>query len=90
MTTSELTYPREWATNPLGKTVRIGIAVAGLATSAVVLLLATLTSSAVWFIVLLGVSLAASSIRAALHPSVTRLATVTAVIVTIPIVLRLL
>lgn len=90
MTTTEATFLKEWTAHPLGKTVRIAIAVVGLATSTVVLLLATLTSDAVWFMVVLGVSMAAASIRAALHPSISRLAILTAVLVVIPIAGRLI
>ncbi|MGI9610615.1 MAG: hypothetical protein ACR2NL_10025 [Acidimicrobiia bacterium] len=86
MTTSELTALNEWADHPLGKAARIAIAVTGLATSAIVLLLATLGSNAIWFMVLLGVALAATSIRAAMHPSLVRLTTLAAVMVAIPIV----
>ena len=90
MTTSETTFLQDWAIHPLGKTVRVAIAVVGLATASVVLLLATLTSNAVWFMVLLGVALAAASIRAAFRPSVLRLAILTAVMVAIPIAGRLI
>ena len=90
MTTSETSFLNQWTTHPLGKTVRVAIAVVGLATATVVLLLATLTSSAVWFMVLLGVSLAATSIRAALYPSIVRLGILTAVMVAIPIAGRLI
>jgi len=90
MTSTEATFLAEWTTHPLGTTVRIAIAVVGLATATVVLLLATLTSDAVWFMVVLGVSLAAASIRAALSPSITRLAILTAVLVVIPFAGRLI
>ena len=86
MTTSELTALEGWATHPLGKAARIAIAVTGLATSALVLLLATLGSNAVWFMVLLGVALAATSIRAAMQPTFIRLTTLMAVMVAVPIV----
>ena len=86
MSTSEATALHEWATHPLGKAARIAIAVTGLATAALVLLLATLGSNAVWFMVLLGVALAATSIRAAMHPTLIRLTTLAAVMVAVPIV----
>ena len=90
MTTSEATFLDEWTTHPLGKTVRVAIAVVGLATATVVLLRATLTTDAVGFMVVLGASLAAASIRAALRPSMARLAILTAVLVVIPIAGRLI
>ena len=70
----------------MGKAARIAIAVTGLATSTLVLLLATLGTSAVWFMVLLGVALAATSVRAVIYPSLVRLTTLMAVMVAVPIV----
>ena len=90
MTTSEATVLNEWTRHPLGKTVRIGIAVVGLASSGMVLLLATMSSSAVWFMVVVGVSLAATSVRAAIRPNLTRLGILTALLVAVPFVGRLI
>jgi hypothetical protein len=87
MTTStEAAALHEWAAHPLGKAARIAIAVTGLVTATLVLLLATLGTSAVWFMVLLGVALAATSVRAAVYPSLIRLTTLAAVMVAVPIV----
>lgn len=85
MTTSD-TFVDEWASHPIGKAARIAIAVAGLITSALVLLLATLGSNAAWLMVLMGVALAATSIRAASRPTMLRLGTLAAAMVAIPIV----
>ena len=75
-----------WPAHPLGKAVRIAIAVTGLATASLLLLLATSGKNAVWFMVLLNVALAATSIRAALNPTWTRLTIFAAAMVAVPIV----
>lgn len=86
MTTSNAIVLNEWASHPIGKAARIAIAVTGLITSTLVLLLATLGASAAWLMVLLGVALAATSVRAATSPTMIRLITLAAALVAIPIV----
>lgn len=86
MTTSNAIVLNEWASHPIGKAARIAIAVTGLITSTLVLLLATLGANAAWLMVLLGVALAATSVRAATSPTMIRLITLAAALVAIPIV----
>jgi hypothetical protein len=86
MTTTDAILLNEWASRPIGKAARIAIAVTGLITSTLVLLLATLGSDAAWVMVLSGVALAATSIRAASHPTMIRLITLAGAMVVIPIV----
>lgn len=74
-----------WATHPAGKAVRVFIAAAGMVTATFVLMTASLVSSGSWALVLLGVGLAASAIRAARVPTVTRLALVAAALIAIPL-----
>ena len=86
MATSTASALNEWAAHPLGKAARIAIAVTGLAIATLVLLLAMSGTNAVWFMVLLAAAIAATSIRAAMHPSLVRLTTLAAVMVAVPIV----
>ncbi|MGH8872045.1 MAG: hypothetical protein ACRDWS_08730 [Acidimicrobiia bacterium] len=84
MTVSTIITLDEWAAHPVGKAARIAIAVLGLASAILVLLVATMNSRAAWTLVLLGVALAATSVRAAIKPSVIRLTTLAAVMIAIP------
>ena len=90
MTVSTITTLDEWAAHPIGKVARIAIAVLGSASAILVLMVATMNSQAAWTLVLLGVALAATSIRAAAKPSVIRLTTLAAVMIAIPYVGQLL
>ena len=85
MTTSELALDR-WATQPIGKAIRISIAVAGMTTAVLLLLTASMLSSGTWLLVLAGVALAATSARAARFPTVLRLSFVAANLVAIPLI----
>ncbi len=84
MTTADLVLDA-WALKPAGKAVRVGIAAAGLATATLVLLMATTLASGTWMVVLVGVSLAATSIRAARYPTLVRLSALTANLLAIPL-----
>lgn len=86
MTVSTITNLEEWAAHPIGKAARISIAVLGLASAVLLLMVATMYRHAAWILVLLGVSLAATSIRAARKPSALRLTTLAAVMIAIPYV----
>ncbi|MGH8914606.1 MAG: hypothetical protein ACRDZM_08850 [Acidimicrobiia bacterium] len=86
MTVSTITTLDEWAVHPIGRVARAAIAALGLMSATLVLLVATMNSHAAWTLVLLGVTLAAASIRAATRPSVVRLATLAAVMIAIPYV----
>jgi hypothetical protein len=90
MTASTITTLDEWAAHAMGKVARMAIAVLGSASAILVLMVATMNSQAAWTLVLLGVALAATSIRAAARPSVVRLTTLAAVMVAIPYVGQLL
>jgi hypothetical protein len=78
-----------WASHPAGKAVRIFIAVTGMITATFVLMTASLVSSGSWVLVLLGVGLAASSVRAARVPSTFRLALVGAALIAIPLSIQI-
>lgn len=78
-----------WATHPAGMAARIFIGVAGMTTATLVLMTASLVPSGSWALVLLGVGLAATSVRAAVVPSTPRLAFLAATLIAIPIAIRL-
>ena len=73
MTISTISTMSEWPAHPLGKAVRIALAFFGLAMASLVLLLALSGTNSAWAMVLLGVALAVTSVRAAVNPSLTRL-----------------
>ncbi len=89
MTTSDMIL-EEWATKPLGKAARIAIAAGGMITATLVLMMATMLTSGAWLFVLAGVSLAATSVRAARMPSVLRLGVVAANLIAIPLIAQIL
>jgi len=89
MTTSQLVL-EGWATKPLGKAARISIAVGGMITATLVLLMATMLSQGVWVFVLVGVALVATSIRAARYPTLVRLGVVAANLIAIPLIAQTL
>jgi len=78
-----------WATQPLGKVVRTAVATSGMVMATLVLMNAAVIDSGSWALVVLGVALAATSIRAARVPSASRLAILTAVVLAIPISLQI-
>lgn len=89
MTTSDLVLD-EWATKPLGKAARIAIAAGGMITATLVLLMATMLREGTWAFVLIGVALAATSVRAARFPTVARLGAVAANLIAIPLIAQII
>jgi hypothetical protein len=77
-----------WAAHPMGKAARIAIAVGGSATAMLVLMVASVVQTGSWALVLLGVGLAALSVRAARNPSVASLTLVAAAMLAIPFTLQ--
>lgn len=78
-----------WAETSLGKAARITIAVLGVVTAILTLMLSAVMDDGAWVTVLAGVALAATSARAARDPSLARLTTVTANLIVIPLLMRL-
>lgn len=78
-----------WATRPLGKAARISMAALGMVMSTLVLTGAAVVDSGSWALVILGVALATTSVRAAHVPNTSRLLTLTAVAVAIPLSLQI-
>lgn len=78
-----------WVTHPAGKAARVFIAVTGMVTATLVMMTAALVSTGSWALVLIGVGLAASSIRAAQVPTTGRLAVVAATLVAIPLTIQI-
>jgi len=85
MTASTAEFFTDWAVHPIGKVTRALIAVVGVIVATLVLLLASLGAENVWMLILVGVALAATSIRAAMKPSAIRLATLAMVLVAVPV-----
>jgi hypothetical protein len=83
MTASTVTTIDQWAAHPIGKAARIALAGLGLGSAVLLLLVATLYTEAAWILVLLGATLAATSVRAASKPSIVRLVSLGAVMVAI-------
>ena len=83
MTVSTITTLDEWAAHPHGKAARIALVVLGLASAILVLMVATMSTQAAWLLALLGVALAATTVRAASKPTVLRLITLAAVMVSV-------
>ena len=67
-----------WATRPVGKAARVAIAAGGMVLGTLILTFAAIATAGSWLLVLLGVGVAAMSVRAAQIPSVLRLLTLTA------------
>ncbi len=89
MTTSDIVL-EEWATKPMGKAARIAIAAGGMITATLVILMATMLTNGAWLFVLVGVALAATSVRAASAPTITRLSVVAANLIAIPLIAQIL
>ncbi len=89
MTTSELVL-EDWATKPVGKAARIAIAAGGMIVATLVLLMASMLSEGTWLFLLIGVALAATSVRAARYPSLARLTAVAANLIAIPLIAQII
>lgn len=88
MTALEFTLT-DWEVTPLGKVARGAIAVLGVITATLTLMLSALMDGGAWMTLLAGVALAATSARAANEPSLARLTAVTANLILIPLLMRL-
>lgn len=78
-----------WATRPLGKATRIAVAAIGMAMGTLVMMTAAVVETGSWALVLLGVSLAATSVRAAHVPNLSRVGALAAVAIAIPLSLQI-
>lgn len=78
-----------WADTSLGKVTRLTIAVLGVVTATLTLMLVAVMDTSVWVMVLASVALAATSARAARKPSLARLTAVFANLIVIPLLMRL-
>jgi len=79
-----------WATHPLAKATRVAIAVGGMATATLVLIVAAVVPTGSWGFVALGTALAACSVRAARLPSLGRLLALAGCVIALPIALQLI
>lgn len=89
MTTTS-TALKDWDTKPLGKVARFALGISGTTMAALVLLMAVVVDTSSWILVLLGVTLATSSVRAARIPSLSRLGILTATVIAIPLSIQIL
>jgi hypothetical protein len=88
MTALEFTLTN-WEVTPLGKVARGAIAVLGIITATLTVMLSAVMDGGEWVTLLAGVALAATSARAARNPSLSRLTAVTANLIMIPLLMRL-
>lgn len=79
-----------WAARPVGKVARVVLATSGMIMATLVLMTASTVSSGSWALVLLGVGIAAFSVRAAMVPTATRLLLVAAALTAGPTSLLIL
>jgi hypothetical protein len=80
---------QDWATSSIGRIARGAIAVTGLAFAVLVLMNAALVDSGSWALVILGVALAAASVRVAQSPNLSRIIALGATTVAIPLSLQI-
>ena len=80
---------QDWATSTIGKLARAAIAVTGMAFAVLVLMNAALVDSGSWALVILGVVLAATSVRVAQSPNLSRIIALGAATVAIPLSLSI-
>ncbi|MCI0679224.1 MAG: hypothetical protein L0Z63_09335 [Actinobacteria bacterium] len=73
-----------WATGVFGKTARALIAVGGLGTAVLLMLLASYVDEHAWVVVLMAATLAATSARAARYPTFHRLVVLLVNLLVIP------
>lgn len=78
-----------WTVRPVGKALRLAIGGLGMVFATIVLGTAVLVEAGSWALVLLGVAVAATSVRAAQHLTLGRLAALAAVLLAVPLSFRI-
>jgi hypothetical protein len=78
-----------WAVTGVGKVARIAMAAIGMSVATMALTTSAAVDTGSWALVLLGVALAATSVRAAWTPSVSRLTALTVTMIAIPLSLQI-
>jgi len=84
--TTTTTTNQGWANHGMGRVLRMLIGLGGMAAGTLMLLQATLMPQSSWALILLGVGLAATAVRAALDPTRVRLAIALSAIIAVPVV----
>jgi len=79
----------DWATHRFGKTARVAMAVGGMLTAVMLMLIAPLFDGRPWLMVVGATSLVITSVRAARFPNMTRLALVAANLLAMPFLTNL-
>lgn len=80
---------QDWPSSLVGKVARGAIAVTGMAFAVLVLMNAALVDTGSWALVVLGVALAAASVRVAQSPNLARIIALGATTVAIPLSLQI-
>lgn len=80
---------QSWAVKPFGKVTRIALASLGMIFATMVLTSAALVETGSWALVLVGVAIAATSVRAARDLTMTRLGALGASLLAIPLTLQI-
>lgn len=78
-----------WAAKPFGKVTRVALASLGMTLATMVLTGAALLETGSWALVLVGVAIAATSVRAARELTMTRLVALAASLLAIPLTLQM-
>jgi hypothetical protein len=84
MNTTDRAFPG-WARRPLGKTARVVIGGGGMLISFMLMLLAAMLEGQSWLLVFAAAALAATSIRAAQAPSISRLSVMAMNLIALPL-----
>jgi len=87
--TATTEHLHDWASSAAGKLARGAIAVTGMAFAVLVLMNAALIDTGSWALVILGVALAATSVRVAQTPNLTRIIALGATTLAIPLSLQI-
>ncbi len=78
-----------WAVKPVGKVIRVALASFGMILATMVLTGAAFVDTGSWALVLVGVAIAATSVRAAHEMTVTRLVALAASLLATPLTLQI-
>jgi hydrogenase maturation factor len=87
--TASTTSMKTWAVKPFGKATRVALASLGMIFATMVLTSAAVVETGSWALVLVGVAIAATSVRAARELTMARLAGLGAALLAIPITLQI-
>ena len=87
--TASISSMKTWAVKPFGRVTRVALASTGMIFATMVMTSAATVESGSWPLVLVGVTIAATSVRAARQLTSTRLVALGAAILAIPLALQI-